>query len=130
MKTIESSRVHKLVAGLIAGFVLTWACTATADPVVRIVHFTALGAEQQKTATSLVDTEIDKAYHGAKGFKWIKYIINPKTFETGSVSLWESRADLEAFLKSDAYKGVPDKMKPLMKGTMSSKIYDVYEPKK
>jgi heme-degrading monooxygenase HmoA len=48
----------------------------------------------------------------------------------GSVSLWDSRADLDAFLKSDVYKGVPDKLKPFMKGTLSSAVFDVYEPKK
>ena len=118
------------VGSLFAVLALTCSVAATADPVIRVVHFTALGAEQQQAVTKLVDTEINKAYLGAKGIKWVKYLVDPKTLETGSVSLWDSRADLDAFLKSDAYKGVPEKLKPFMKGAMSSKVYDVYEPKK
>ena len=101
-----------------------------AGPVLRVVHFTALGAEQQQAATKLVDSDIAKAYHGAKGLKWVKFMVDHKTYETGSVSLWDNRADLEAFLKSDAYKGIPEKLKPLMKGSMTSDIFDVYEPGK
>jgi heme-degrading monooxygenase HmoA len=130
MKTFESTGVKSFAAGLLAVIMLTCSFAATAGPAVRVVHFKSLGSEQQQAALKLVDAEIDKAYHGAKGFQWVKYLINTKTFETGSVSLWSSRADVEAFLKSDAYKGIPEKLKPLMKGTMSSEIYEVYEPKK
>jgi|GEM_PF-3261719 len=122
MKTLPGS--------LLAILALTWSLTVTADPVVRHVHFIASGPQEQQAVMKLVDTEIDKAYVGAKGFKWIKYLIDKKTLETGSVSLWDSREDLDAFLRSDAYKGVPDKLKPYMKGTMSSTVFDVYEPKK
>lgn len=131
MNTAQSFRVKSLLAGLLAVAALTCSLAASAaDPVIRVVHFTALGADQQQAVTNLVDSDIDKAYRGAKGFRWVKYLINKKTFETGSVSLWDSRADVEAFLKSDAYKGIPAKLKPFMKGTLSSVIYDVYEPKK
>lgn len=129
-KTFQSSRTKSLVAGLLAVLALTCSFAATADPVIRVVHFTALGAEQQQAAMKFVDTEINKAYLGAKGLKWVKFVIDPKTLETGSVTLWDSRADLDAFLKSDAYKGVPEKLKPFMKGTMSSMVFNVYEPKK
>jgi heme-degrading monooxygenase HmoA len=128
MKT--SSRTKSVVGGLLAVLALSWSVAATADPVVRIVYFTAAGAQEQQAVLKLVDGEINKAYMGAKGFKWVKYMIDPKTLYTGSVSLWDSRADVEAFLKSDAYKGVPEKLKPLMKGSMTSAVYDVYEPKK
>ena len=130
MKTVPSSRTKTVVGSLFAVLAFTWSLAATADPVVRYVHFTALGAQEQQAALKLVDTEINKAYVGAKGFKWVKFLIDPKTLETASVSLWDSRADLDAFLKSDAYKGIPDKLKPLMKGTLSSMVFDVYEPKK
>jgi quinol monooxygenase YgiN len=130
MKTSQSSRMKTLLGSLFALCALACAFAASADPVIRVVHFTATGADQQQAVLKLVDTEINKAYLGAKGFKWVKYLIDPKTLDTGSVSLWDSRADLEAFLKSDGYKGVPEKLKPFMKGTMSSMVYDVYEPKK
>jgi heme-degrading monooxygenase HmoA len=118
------------VGALLAVLALGCSFAATAGPVVRVVHFTAVSAEQQQAVLRLVDTEINKAYSSAKGFKWVKYLLDSKTLETGSVSLWDSREDLEAFLKSDAYKGIPDKLKPFMKGTMTSTVLDVYEPKK
>jgi heme-degrading monooxygenase HmoA len=125
------SRTKKAAAtGLLAVLALTWSLTVTADPVVRYVHFVASGAQEQQTVMKLVDTEINKAYVGAKGFKWVKYLIDEKTLEMGSVSLWDSREDLDAFLKSDAYKGVPAKLQPFMKGTMSSVVLNVHEPKK
>jgi heme-degrading monooxygenase HmoA len=130
MKALSSFRTKSAAGCLLAVLSLTWSLTVTAGPVIRYVHFTASGAREQQTAMKLVDTEINKAYVGAKGFKWIKYLIDEKTLETGSVSLWDSREDLEAFLKSDAYKGVPDKLKPFMKGTMSSVVFNIYEPKK
>jgi heme-degrading monooxygenase HmoA len=107
MKTFESTGVKSFAAGLLAVIMLTCSFAATAGP--------AVAANEQVSIM---------------GFQWVKYLINTKTFETGSVSLWSSRADVEAFLKSDAYKGIPEKLKPLMKGTMSSEIYEVYEPKK
>ena len=130
MKTFQSFRTKTIVGTLLAVLALSCSFAATAGPVVRVVHFTAASAEQQQAVLKLVDSEINKAYTGAKGFKWVKYLLDSKTLETGSVSLWDSRADLEAFLKSDAYKGVPDKLKPFMKGTMTSTVFDVYEPKK
>jgi heme-degrading monooxygenase HmoA len=130
MKTFQSFRTKTIVGTLLAVLALSCSFAAMAGPVVRVVHFTAASAEQQQAVLKLVDSEINKAYTGAKGFKWVKYLLDSKTLETGSVSLWDSRADLEAFLKSDAYKGVPDKLKPFMKGTMTSTVFDVYEPKK
>jgi heme-degrading monooxygenase HmoA len=130
MKIINLSGLGKLAPGLLAAVALTFSFAAAAGPVVRVVHFTATSADQQQAVLKLVDSEINKAYTGAKGFKWVKYILNTKTLEIGSVSLWDSRADVEAFLKSDAYKGVPAKLKPMMKGNMSSVIYEVYEPAK
>jgi heme-degrading monooxygenase HmoA len=130
MKTSQSLRTKTIVGTLLAVLALGCSFAATAGPVVRVVHFTAVSAEQQQAVMKLVDSEINKAYSSAKGFKWVKYLLDSKTLETGSVSLWDSREDLEAFLKSDAYKGIPEKLKPFMKGPMTSTVFDVYEPKK
>jgi heme-degrading monooxygenase HmoA len=119
-----------LVTGLLATLALTCSFAASAGQVMRVVHFTAASAEQQKEVVKLVDSEIDKAYHGAKGFKWVKYLVDSKTLGVGSVSLWDNKADVEAFLTSDTYKGIAAKLKLLMTGTMSSDIYEVYTPKK
>ena len=101
-----------------------FALPALSDPVVRIVVFTAAGAEQQKVAPA-------KLYTSAKGCQWVKFFQDTKTLETGSVSLWASQADLDAFLGSDAYKSLfASKVKPLTKGDVSAKVYTVVEPKK
>ena len=118
-----------LLSGTLGGLVLLFAVSASADPVLRIVSFTTAGPDQQQQALKLAD-ETNKIYLAAKGCQWVKFWYDASSGESGSVSLWDSQADVEAFLKSDAYKPVPEKLKPLMKGEMSSKIYKVYEPKK
>ncbi len=96
--------------------------------VLRIVRFTAASAAAQQGAIKLVDDEIDALYAGAKGFQWVKYYTDPKTLETGSVSLWASAADVDAFLTSDGYRPIPSKLKPLMKGAMVSQVLEVHVP--
>jgi uncharacterized protein (TIGR02246 family) len=110
----------------------TWnsdAPPAAADgKVLRIVHFTAASAAAQQGAIKLVDEEINGLYAGMKGFQWVKFFADPKTLETGSVSLWASAADVDAFLKSEAYQPIPGKLKPLMKGAMVSNVVEVHVP--
>jgi uncharacterized protein (TIGR02246 family) len=96
----------------------------------RIVNFTSASAAAQQAAIKLVDEEINPLYAAAKGFQWIKYYTDAKTLETGAVSLWSSAADIEAFLQSDGYKPIPGKLKPLMKGSMNSRIVAVHTPSK
>ncbi len=96
----------------------------------RIVNFTSASTEAQQAAIKLVDEEINPLYATAKGFQWVKYYTDAKTLETGSVSLWSSAADIEAFLQSDGYKPIPGKLKPLMKGSMNSRIVAVHTPPK
>jgi quinol monooxygenase YgiN len=72
----------------------------------------------------------NKEYLKAKGCQWVKFWYNPATGENGSVSLWDSQADLDAFLKSDAYKAILEKVKPLSKGDFAGKVYAVHEPRK
>jgi uncharacterized protein (TIGR02246 family) len=96
----------------------------------RIVHFTAASADAQKAAMKLVDDEVNALYFGAKGFQWVKYFVDTKSLETGSVSLWSNAADIDAFLNSEGYRPIPGKLKPLMKGAMSSHIYEIRAPAK
>jgi heme-degrading monooxygenase HmoA len=119
----------QVLLGIFAVTVLFFTVSASAEPVLRIVTFTAANSAKQQEALNLAD-EVNKVYSAAKGFQWVKFYYDASTRQTGSVSLWDSPADVDAFLKSDAYKGIPDKLKPLIKGKMSSKVYKVYEPKK
>jgi len=110
----------------------TWNSDATtpseAGKVVRVVRFTAASAESQQVVVKLVDDEIDALYRAAKGFHWVKYYVDPKTLETGSMSLWDSASDVDAFLKSDGYKVIPGKLKPLMKGPMIANVFETHTP--
>jgi uncharacterized protein (TIGR02246 family) len=98
--------------------------------VLRIVRFTSSSGDAQQAAMKLVDEEIHSLYGKSKGFRWVKYFVDPKTLATGSVSAWDSAADVEAFLQSDGYKPIPGKLKPLMKGAMVSDVYEVHAPPK
>jgi quinol monooxygenase YgiN len=115
-----------LSAALLAT-VMLFAASVLADPVLRIVKFTA-APDQQQQLSKLRD-EANKVYVGAKGCKWVKFYNDPATGERGSVSLWDSEADVKAFLQSAEYKPILEKLKPLVKGEMSSKIYIVEEVK-
>jgi uncharacterized protein (TIGR02246 family) len=95
---------------------------------VRVVTFTSASAAAQQAAMKLVDEEINPLYAQAKGFQWVKYFLDAKTLETGSVSLWSSAADAEAFLQSDGYKPIPGKLRPLMRGGMNSKVFATHTP--
>lgn len=129
MKQSYLSLQRGLLSGALVGIVLLFAVSTSAEPVLRIVSFTAAGPDQQQQAFELAD-EVNKMYLAAKGCQWVKFWYDSSTGETGSVSLWDSQDDVEVFLKSDAYKPIPEKLKSLMKGEMSSKVYKVYEPKK
>ena len=94
----------------------------------RIVRFTSASADAQNSARKLVDEEINPLYASSKGFQWVKYFIDTKTLQTGSVSAWDSAADVEAFLQSEGYKPIPGKLKALMKGAMASNVYEIREP--
>ena len=113
----------------------TWNSSTPAPPpadgkALRLVHFTAASAQAQQDAMKLADEVIAAAYAGAKGFQGVRFYADPKTLETGSVSLWAEASDVDAFLKSEAYQPIPAKLKPLMKGPMVSQVVAVHVPPK
>ena len=115
-----------LLSAVLVAVLLLSAFPVLAEPVLRIVSFTAAGPEQLEELQKMAP---GKLYAAAKGCQWIKFWYDRSTGETGSVSLWNSRADLETFVKSDAYRTIfPGKVKSLTKGDTSVKIYSVYEP--
>ena len=103
---------------------------AAADKVIRIVTFTATNAEAQKKALEAVGDSAQKAYHAAKGMESVTFFADPASLAQGSASVWASRADLDAYLKSPTYLAILEKLKPFMKGAPQEKIYKVNEPKK
>ena len=125
---IRSTLQRNFLSGIVLLALSLFALPALSEPVVRIVVFTAAGAEQQKELQKVAPA---KLYTSAKGCQWVKFFQDTKTLETGSVSLWASQADLDAFLNSDAYKSLfAAKVKPLTKGDVSAKVFTVVEPTK
>lgn len=78
----------------------------------------------------LAEDEIDPLYAQAKGLQWVKYYVDPRTLETGSVTLWSSAADAEAFMQSEGYKPIPGKLRSLAKGAIVSRVLGVHTPAK
>ena len=65
-----------------------------------------------------------------KGIQWFKVESDPATGEIVAVTLWNSQAEIDAFLKSDARKALNEKNRPLMQGEPTAKNYHVTEAKK
>ena len=98
---------------------------AFAEEVIRYVSFSSAGPEHDKELDKLAPAKI---YAGAKGLVWVKFFHDSATAERGSVSLWKSKGDLDAFLSSEAYKAVfPSKVKPHVKGEVTVKVYPVID---
>jgi len=117
---------RKILSGVLLAALSLLALPALSEEVLRIVSLTAAGPEQQKELENIAP---GKLYASAKGCRWVKFWSDHSTGENGSVSLWKSRADLDAFLNSDAYKAIfPGKVKSLTKGELSVKIYSVFKP--
>ena len=111
-----------LGAVLLAAMSLS-ALPAFAEEVLRYISFTVAGPEHAKELDKLAPAKI---YAGAKGLVWVKFFNDPSTAERGSVSLWNSRTDMDAFLNSDAYKALfPGKVKPHVKGEITVKVHPV-----
>ncbi|HMA18578.1 MAG TPA: hypothetical protein VKS03_09080, partial [Thermoanaerobaculia bacterium] len=67
-------------------------------------------------------------YAGMKGLRWVKFYSDPKSGERGSVTVWADRAALDAYMTSEARKSLLAKLRPLIEGDVSSRIYVVYHP--
>ena len=117
-----------LVPSLLVVMMLWFAVSASAEPVMRVVTFTA-GPGTQAKIFPIAD-EANKVYTAAKGLQWVKFWFDPFSGEYGGASLWDSYADVEAFLNSDAYRAQIEKLRPFVRGVISDKVYQVYEPKK
>jgi hypothetical protein len=116
------------VAGVVA--VHLWLSgIVLAQEVIRISSYRARFGRNAEISR-ITDEEITGVYAGMKGLKWVKFYLDPVSGERGSVTLWESRAALDAYMKSEARQGILVKLQPLIEGEVSSKIYVVYERKK
>jgi quinol monooxygenase YgiN len=102
---------------------------ALAEQVIRISTYKALPGKFEEVS-KVTDEEITGVYAGMRGLKWVRFYYDPTNGDRGSVTLWADRADLDAYMKSEERKGILAKLRPLIEGDVTSRIYVVYESKK
>jgi quinol monooxygenase YgiN len=129
MNTVSAYARTRVLAVLVLPILLAMSMPASAQRVIRIVTLTATSAEAQQKGLDAVGTDVRKLYKAAKGCESVTFFADPTALATGSVSVWSSREELDAFLKSPAYTAILDRLKPFMKGGPETKIYKVNEPK-
>jgi quinol monooxygenase YgiN len=131
MKKISAIARSTVLALLVLPILVGVSISASAaDKVIRIVVLTATSADAQQKGLDAIGDSVQKAYKAAKGMESVTFFADPTSLATGSASVWASREDLDAFLKSPAYLAVLEKLKPFMKGAPDQKIYKVTELKK
>ena len=96
--------------------------------VLRVFTSTVL-PDKREQLPKIVD-DATQLLAAAKGILWFKVGSDPATGEYVVVALWNSQADIDAFVKSDARKSSIERTRPLMKGEPSIKSYHVTEAKK
>jgi quinol monooxygenase YgiN len=119
-------------AGLIAAvaaILMTLPERGLAQEVIRISSYTAKFGKNAEVS-KVTDEEITGVYAGMKGLKWVKFYYDPTSGERGSVTLWTDRPALDAYMKSEARQGILEKLRPLIEGDVTSKIYVVHQPGK
>jgi quinol monooxygenase YgiN len=112
---------------VVLGLFLT--ASASAQHVIVLTHYQEIPGKEAQLS-QVIDKEVSPKLAGVKGLQWTKFFYNPATGERGTVNLWESQADWEAYLKSAVRKELVEKAQPFIQGEVSSKAYPVYEPKK
>ena len=98
-----------------------------AEEVIRITSYKAKFGRNAEVS-KVTDEEITGVYAGMKGLKWVKFYFDPVSGERGSVAVWADRKDLDAYMKSEARKGILAKLAPLIEGEVTSRIYVVHQP--
>jgi quinol monooxygenase YgiN len=102
--------------------------SSTPGQVLRVYTTSVLPDKRDQLPT--VVNEMTQLLAATKGIQWFKVGSDPATGEIVSVTLWNSQADIDAFLKSDARKASVEKNRPLTKGDPTAKNYQVSEAKK
>jgi len=114
------------VAGVVAVH-LSLSGIALAQEVIRISSYKARFGRNAEIS-KVTDAEITGMYAGMKGLKWVKFYFDPVSGERGSVTVWADRAALDVYMKSEARKDILEKLRPLIEGEVTSRIWVVYQP--
>src|SRR5512147_2047570 len=120
-----SHRRFRLLISLVLVSLLAPAVRASAQEVIRITSYTARFGRNAEIS-KVTDEEITGVYAGMKGLKFVKFYFDPTSGERGSVTVWADRAALDAYMTSEARKGILAKLKPLIEGEVMSRVYVVY----
>jgi quinol monooxygenase YgiN len=96
--------------------------------VLRVFTTTVLPDKRDQLPKIVAD--ITQLLATTKNLQWFKVGSDPATGEIVAVTLWNSQAEIDAFLKSDARKALNEKNRPLMQGEPTVKSYQVSETKK
>jgi quinol monooxygenase YgiN len=124
-KRLSFSLLFVAVMGIILGVT----ASASAEPMLRVVTFTAADPSKQDQIFQVV-SDVNTLFVAAKGFQWLKFAYDPATGQNVGVSLWDSQAAMEAVMQTDASKALVEKVLPLTKGDFTAKTYQVHELKK
>jgi heme-degrading monooxygenase HmoA len=87
----------------------------------------ALGPGKRATAEGIADQSAP-AYRTVKGFKGVTFLGDETSGEYGSISLWESKEDLEAY-RQVAGPRLAEALSGLTIGPPSIRMFEVYTPK-
>lgn len=124
---ISRARRRVAIAGAAVTILLSAPVVGYAQEVIRISSYMPRFGKNAEVS-KVTDQEITGMYAGMKGLKWVKFYSDPKSGERGSVTVWADRAALDAYMTSEERKSLLAKLKPLIEGDVSSRIYVVYRP--
>jgi quinol monooxygenase YgiN len=125
---------HKLFTLMFALIItVTWLGMSAAQQsatgqVLRVFTTTMLPDKRDQQPKVVAD--ITQLLAATKDIQWFKVGSDAATGEIVAVTLWNSQAEIDAFLKSDARKALNEKNRPLMQGESTAKNYQVSEAKK
>jgi quinol monooxygenase YgiN len=105
----------------------TWLGVSAAQPttgqVLRVATATVLPDKRDQLPKIVED--LTQLCAATKNLLWFKVGSDPATGEEVTVTLWNSQAEAEAFVNSDARKSTVEKIRPLLQGEASFKTYHV-----
>ena len=119
-------RPVSIVCAVVMGF-LSLSAVGQGEEVIRISSYRARFGKNAEVS-KVTDAKITGVYSGMKGLKWVKFYYDPLSGERGSVTVWADRAALDAYMKSEARKGILAKLRPLIEEDVTSRVYVVHQP--
>lgn len=119
-------KIFALILALIitASWIGRSAAQQSATGQVLRVYTTSMAPEKREQLPTVVQ-EMTQLLAATKGIQWFKVGSDPATGEIVSVTLWNSQADIDAFMNSAARKAAVEKTRALTKGDPTAKHYQV-----